>query len=413
MQQHPKPALLILNQMAGPMTWELAEDLGKAFGCVALLTGHPDTLQKRHSNVLLYAAVAYERGGSVKRVVTWLQYCWQACWWILRWPGQTPLLLFSNPPMLVWLGWLLALLRGHPYAVMVHDIYPDVLVRTQVFAEQHPLMRLWRWLNRRAYERATVVMTLGEYMAATLSRQFDPAKTAAQKIEVIPPWVDTDVIKPIPKEENWFAQKYHQVGKLTVMYSGNMGIGHDIETMIETARRLRQRDDIHFMFIGAGPKWHLVDEVAKKEKLTNITVLGWQPEGVVPFSLATADVALVSLESSFTGIMVPSKSSYSMAAGSGLLLIAAEPNELRTWIETMNLGSVLKPKDTDSIICQLIAWLEARNDLNRIRNNVLLAANQHFSRNSCALLLVNCLRTQFKVSNEGKFHPAREVRGSV
>ena len=40
-----KPALLILNQMAGPMTWELAEDVGEALGCVALLTGHPDTLQ--------------------------------------------------------------------------------------------------------------------------------------------------------------------------------------------------------------------------------------------------------------------------------------------------------------------------------------------------------------------------------
>ena len=124
------------------MTWELAEDLGQAFGCVALLTGHPDTLQKSHPNVQLFAAKSYVRGSFGQRAITWLLYCWQAFWWVWRWEKETPLLLFSNPPILVWLGWLLHILRGQQYAVMVHDIYPDVLVRTHVFAEQNPLMSL-------------------------------------------------------------------------------------------------------------------------------------------------------------------------------------------------------------------------------------------------------------------------------
>ena len=250
------PKLLILNQMAGPMTWELAEDLGKELGCVALLTGHPDTLAKGSTDSLrMFPAAPYQRGSFARRALSWLQYSVQAFFWLLRWPKSTPMLLFSNPPILCWLGSLMKLLRGQRYAVMVHDIYPDVLVRLSGFSEQHPLIRVWRGLNRMAYNRASVVMTLGEYMAANLEKQFDPARTPAGKVEIVYPWVDTDKIKPIPKEENWFAQKYGQVGKLTVMYSGNMGLGHDLETMVEAARLLQDEPDIHFMFIGAGPKW--------------------------------------------------------------------------------------------------------------------------------------------------------------
>ena len=154
-----KPALLILNQMAGPMTWELAEDVGEALGCVALLTGHPDTLQKSHDKVLLFPAAPYQRGSFPRRALSWLHYWVQAFFWLWRWPKDIPLLLFSNPPILCWLGWVMKKLRGQRYAVMVHDIYPDILVRMVGYGEGHPLIRLWRWLNRRAYGGAEVVMT--------------------------------------------------------------------------------------------------------------------------------------------------------------------------------------------------------------------------------------------------------------
>jgi glycosyltransferase involved in cell wall biosynthesis len=344
-QLQNKPVVLILNQMAGPMTWELAEDMGDALGSVALLTGHPDTLQKSHPHVQLFPAVPYQRGSFPRRALSWVHYWLQAFFWLWRWPKETPLLLFSNPPILCWLGWLLRVLRGTPYSVMVHDIYPDVLVRMSGLSEKHPLICLWRWLNRRAYQRADVVMTLGEYMAATLARQFDPAQTRPGKIEVIYPWVDTDKIKPISKAENWFAQKYGQVDKLTVMYSGNMGLGHDIETMLEAARQLQDKPDIHFMFIGAGPKWQMASEAQPNEELQNITVLGWQLEEVLPFSLAIADVAVVSLDRGMEGLAVPSKSIYGMAVGSFILATASQNNELASWLPRLQCGLVVEPGD--------------------------------------------------------------------
>ena len=398
-QRNSQPALLILNQMAGPITWELAEDLGKQFGAVALLTGHPDTLAKGSTTnsadsagVLLYAAAPYQRGSFPKRAWSWLRYLVQAFFWLWRRPRQIPVLLFSNPPMLCWLGWLMAVLRGQRYAVMVHDIYPDVLIRLAGFSEGGALVRVWRWLNRRAYQRAEIVLTLGEDMAATLGSQFKPRKTRAGAVEVVYPWVDTARIKPMTKADNWFARQHGQVDKLTVLYAGNMGLGHDLETMVEAARQLQDLPQVHFIFAGSGPKWSVVQEIIQEGAISNVTLLGWQPEEALPFMLATAEIALVSLEDELQGLAVPSKSIFALAAGSALLVVAPAANELAHWTRRFGCGAVVAPRTGELV--KVIRQLAAQPDvLSAMRQRARRAAETEFARSGNTLRVATLLQT--------------------
>ena len=381
------PRLLILNQMAGPMTWELAEDLGESLGRVAILTGHPDTLAKGSTETVhLCPAAHYQRGSFVRRALSSVHYIAQALFWLWRWPKNIPLLLFSNPPILCWLGYAMLKLRGQRYVVMVHDIYPDILVKLSGFSETHPLIRVWLWLNRRAYEHADVIMTLGEYMAANLERQFDPLKTPTGKVEVIYPWVDTDTIKPIPKEENWFARKHDQVGKLTVMYSGNMGLGHDIGTMLEAAKQLQNVADVHFMFIGAGPKWSLVEETIECDRLTNVTLLPWQLEEVLPYSLATADVSLVSLEPGLAGISFPSKAFYSLAAGVPLAVISEPETEISDLVRQCSCGLVVEPGFPDQLRAAIITMYSNSAEADTLKTRSRFAAETLGARENTATI---------------------------
>lgn len=373
------PALLILNQMAGPMTWELAEDLGKALGSVALLTGHPDTLAKGSTPaVQLFAAAPYQRNSYARRALSWLRYLWQALAWLWRWPATTPLLLFSNPPLLPWLGYLMRRLRGQRYAVMVHDVYPDCLVRLGILSERHLVTRIWYRLNRSVYETADVVMTLSEGMAANLERQFDPARTNAGCIEVIPPWGDTEVIRPLPKEENPFAIQHGQVGKLTVLYSGNLGLSHDLGTMVEAARRLQDREDIHFMIIGAGSRWAEMEKAARE--LPNLTLLPYQPEEVLPFSLATGDVAVISLDRGFEGVSMASKTYYMMAAGAAILGLSKRPSDLQMIVEQHQCGINVEPGDVDGFVQAISRFQADARFLEACRSAARRAAEVEFSR---------------------------------
>jgi glycosyltransferase involved in cell wall biosynthesis len=376
-----KTALIVLNQMAGPLTWELAEDVGRAIGQVALLTGHPDTLARGgNEHVHLFPAAPYRRGSYARRVVSWVRYLVRAFFWMWKWPARTPVLLFSNPPMLAWLGYLMWMLRGQRYAVMVHDIYPDLLIRLGAISESHPVTRIWRWLNRKSYEHAEMVMTLGEYMSATLSRGFDPLKTRAGRIEVVYPWADTELIRPLAKSENWFAERHGQVDKLTVMYSGNMGLGHDIETMLEAAEQLRGEPKVHFMFIGAGPKWQVVEDRVREKKLTNVTLLPWQSEEVVPYSLTTADLALVSLEEEMAGLAVPSKAFSSLAAGVPLVVVCSRDTELASMIKRFDCGRMIHPGQPEELTAMLCGLISNPRELEHLKAQSRRAAEKIGSR---------------------------------
>jgi glycosyltransferase involved in cell wall biosynthesis len=223
-------------------------------------------------------------------------------------------------------------------------------------------------------------MTLGEFMAANLEKQFDSKRTRAGRVQIIYPWADVDRIKPIDKEKNWFAGEYQQLAKLTIMYSGNMGLGHDIETMLEAAKGLQDMPDVCFMFIGAGPKWHLVKDMIDNDGLSNVILLPWQLEDVLPFSLATADIALISLEKELTGLAVPSKAIYALAAGSAVVALACQSGELRSWLQTHDCGVAIDPGDSVGLEKVFRRLADDCDELHHYSDHARRAAEKVFSR---------------------------------
>ncbi len=173
------------------------------------------------------------------------------------------------------------------------------------------------------------------------------------------------------------------------MYSGNMGLGHDIETMLEAAKQLRDEPGIHFMFIGAGPKWGLVEETIQKEGLENVTLLPWQPEEVLPYSLATADVALVSLEPELWDLAIPSKAFYMMAAGSAILASTPTPSSLATIIATTSSGATLPVGNYSAICWQLNSLFTNNTLLSKLQSAARHGAVSYYARESNSKLFLS------------------------
>ena len=134
--------------------------------------------------------------------------------------------------------------------VLIYDLYPELLVEFAGLSKHNIIARFWWSLNKLAYERADIVFTIGEHMARRLETTYDPPQTKAGRTVVIPNWADPDIIRPLDKEGNWFAQKYDQVNKITVLYSGTIGLKHNISPMVDAAVRLRYLEDVNFVFIG-------------------------------------------------------------------------------------------------------------------------------------------------------------------
>jgi glycosyltransferase involved in cell wall biosynthesis len=387
------PHLLVLNQMCGRLAWETAEDIARQVGPVAVLTGQTDTLARGSTPLIeLHPAAPHvQRKGNLARLWSWKRYWWRAFFWLFRWSRKTPALYFTNPPIGPWLGWFHRLLRGQRYAVIVYDIYPDYLEGLGTIRRGGAIAGVWRWFNRRALERAEAVITLGSHMAANLGKQFDVSRLPAGKIFAIYPWADLDELRPLPKTDNPFARDHGQVDKLTLMYSGNMGIGHDLGSMLSATERMRPMQNVHFMFIGGGPRASEVRDQIQSRGLNNATFLDLVPEDQLRYSLSTADVALVSLEDSVAGFAVPSKAFAFLAVGAPLVVICGRECELADIVREHQCGWIVPPDKVDALSALLTDITSGKFDLPAMKQRARRAAEQMGSRRNTAEIVAALL----------------------
>ena len=69
-----------------------------------------------------------------------------------------------------------------------------------------------------------------------------------EKIVVVPNWIDSEMIHPIEKEDNYLFDKYHiPKDKFTVVYAGNLGYAQNIEVIIKSAEMLKEYQNIQFV----------------------------------------------------------------------------------------------------------------------------------------------------------------------
>jgi glycosyltransferase involved in cell wall biosynthesis len=172
----------------------------------------------------------------------------------------------------------------------------------------------------------------------------DQCPAAADRIVVIHNWADPEKIYPRPKADNWFAQRHGLDRVFTVLYSGNMGRCHDIDTILKAALELRH-DPVRFVFVGSGAKRQCCVDQAEAAGLTNCLFLPYQARRDLPFSLTACDLSLVSLVPGVEGLVVPSKLYSSLAAGRPVAAICEPHSYLRSLLAEGQFGRAFRSGD--------------------------------------------------------------------
>ncbi|HIA01381.1 MAG TPA: glycosyltransferase WbuB [Myxococcales bacterium] len=195
----------------------------------------------------------------------------------------------------------------------------------------------------------------------------------------MPNWADTDTIKPIQKSDNPFAVEHGQADKITVLYSGNMGAAHGLLPVIEAAQLLEEHSGTSFLFIGDGIGKAEAEQAVAERRLSNVSLLGFQPWEVLPHSLATGDIAVVIQAPGSEHLSVPSKTYTAMAAGNAILALTSPESDLAQLVTT-HQASVVCARDDSQGIAKVIAELSANPEqLKGLKTNARKAAEKHFS----------------------------------
>jgi hypothetical protein len=145
------------------------------------------------------------------------------------------------------------------------------------------------------------------------------------------------------KSNNTFRREHHLEGKFVVMYSGNMGVPHLLEPLLDTARLLADDSDVVFYFVGGGVQKSSLETAAVDRGLANVRFLPYQPKASLSQSLSAADVQIVSVKPGVISCLMPSKVYGVLAAGCPVLAIAPANSELGEMIVSSRFGKVCDP----------------------------------------------------------------------
>ncbi len=374
------PHIIFLKQTVstvGMKHWfiELGIDVSQKIGPCLMYTDVDS--EQELGDLQILAAPSYSKKSYLHRLWTWLRYFLISIFVVWRHSPRSLLFIVAQPPYLPVIGWLRSLFLGQQYVVWIDDVYPDVIVRHRKLGEKNPIIQVWKRFNRLIYGRAEKIFTLGPYMGQVLS-QYLSSDDIKNKLVIVPTWVDTEQMQPIPKEQNPFAIEHNQVGVLTVLYSGNLGLSHDFNTMIEAARQLSNQSDIHFLIIGIGSQWEYIE--ATTRELDNITLLPYQPVDVIPFSMTTGDVAIVSLDKGLEGVSLPSKTQFMLAAGAALISLGKFPNDVQMIVDKYHCGLSVEPGNVEGFVDAILRFHDEPEFISTCRRNARLAAENSFSR---------------------------------
>jgi glycosyltransferase involved in cell wall biosynthesis len=371
--KHPTPLkphlpikLKIINQFFPPdyaATGQLIEELAhnlKSCGHVEVFTSQPSYAFDRDDSPRIesHDSLIVRRSQSERfwpqrirgKAVTGVIFFVRTALHLLRHSDRRSLVLLTTaPPFLPLLGYLLSRICTIRYVCLLYDLYPDIAIELGVIDKQHWIARLWDYFNCLTWKQAAAIVVLSETMKDRILAK-EPGLDG--KIVVIPNWVDSEQIVPRPKQDNWFAQANGLVEPFTVLYSGNMGRCHDMETLFE-AIVLLQDTPIRFVFIGGGDKRKDFQQRLAAQNLNNCLFLPYQPRENLPFSLTACDVSIVSISEGMEGLVAPSKLYSALAAGRPIVSICPKNSYLNDVFDRAQCGITVRNGDSQGLAAYL------------------------------------------------------------
>ncbi len=286
----------------------------------------------------IYAAA---NKGKLKRSFGYASFALSASFWGQLHASKPDVLVATSPQLLCGVaGEAIATVRRVPFVFEVRDLWPESIVAVGALPAGHPIVRGLEVAEMHLYRRARAIVVVTDAFRERLVARGIPR----EKLFVVKNGVDLARFVAAPRETALRA-RLGWGDKFVAAYVGTHGMAHGLDAVLDTAKMLRARDDVRFLFVGEGAERKRLEERAQREGIANVRFLGSLPRDAMTEVYATADVCLVPLQKSelFTTV-IPSKI-FEIAAMERPIVLSVD-GEARGIVEASGGGVYTPPEDS-------------------------------------------------------------------
>jgi glycosyltransferase involved in cell wall biosynthesis len=282
-------------------------------------------------------------------------------------PKADAAIVYSPPLPLGLTAWGLKKLQGLPFILNVQDLFPQSIIDLGLLRNRW-LIRFFEGMERFVYRHANIITVHSEGNREHVMRKLD--KGQAEKVKVIPNWVDVHFIQPGPRM-NWFREAHGLGDAFVVSFAGVLGYSQDLDVVLDAARILEDggwSSEILFLIVGDGVERPRLEAKARQMGLNNVRFLPMQPREKYPAVLHASDIGLATLHAEVRTPVVPSKILSIMAAGRPVVAAMNLDGDGPRLIAEARCGLCVPPEDPRALaeaILQLYHDASLREELGR------------------------------------------------
>jgi glycosyltransferase involved in cell wall biosynthesis len=264
-------------------------------------------------------------------------------------------------------GRIIADMKRVPYVLNISDLWPDHLLSVGALHEDSTVYKMARSVVDTGYRGASAIVTLSpkwtEKVIGYLGGKSD-------KVTTILRGVDTQRFQPLLLNEiQPFMQKYGlDTAKKRVSFLGTFATQYDFEMTLDIVRHFSGREDIAFLFIGAGTQGEQIQERIHRGDLPNLRLIDWVTHEEMPFAWNASIVNFWAMRDDplYYGT-VPAKLYEALACGTAIA--AAQGGEAAEIIRKSGGGLVVNPNDKGGLIANIERLLEDKTLRDNCRQN--------------------------------------------
>jgi colanic acid biosynthesis glycosyl transferase WcaI len=237
-----------------------------------------------------------------------------------------------------------AKLRGARSVLIMHDLYPDVLIMAGLLKPQSLLAKAMHALNAPMFRALDAVVIIGRDTEKLLLRY---AGMSRDKIRFIPNWATLSPGVRAIAPDNPFRRAIS--ARYVVGLSGNLGFTHDPVIVFEAARLLRDSGDIHFLLSGWGIGFDQLKAMQAEARLPNVTLVDRVEDAQLETFLSAADAWIIPYRKNVAGVSVPSRFYNLLAIGRPVILVSEADAEAALTVTEHDVGWIVTPGRADQL----------------------------------------------------------------
>tara|TARA_B100000508_G_scaffold141079_1_gene146057 strand:- start:28667 stop:29893 length:1227 start_codon:yes stop_codon:yes gene_type:complete len=318
--------------------------------------------------------------GLIKRLRNYFSFVWSS-YFIGRKKikGHFDFVLCESPPLFLGISALkLAKRYNAKFIFNVSDLWPESAEKLGLVNNRLMLGMAYK-LEKYLYKKSDLITGQTQGIVNNISERFPELKTYW-----LPNGVDLNYYNPVNFDSSWRVENDYNEKELLIFYAGIIGHAQGLDIILETAEKLKDREEIKFILLGSGPLKKTLVKRRDEMKLKNVIFEDLVPKSEMPRIINSIDISLVPLKKLdiFKGA-IPSKI-FENCAMEKMLLLGVEGEAKDLFIDQGDAGLFFEPENSEDLKNQILKTIESPTLLSEKGKAGRIFVDQKFNRDNIA-----------------------------